>query len=154
MPGDRPGARGQMPEARGCPGTGVRGPKSPGTGDKDPGNPGIGNNQARWPEPGARARSRRIRTPRTRGMGLEEGQPGAGGTERREPGSGTSNQVRGAHCRRCGAKSPVRRARKRAMRTGMMIVGVRNMMMIVLLLVLYLRSVNSMFNHMVFQRAF
>ena len=36
----------------------------------------------------------------------------------------------------------------------MMIVGVRNMMMIVLLLVLYLRSVGSVCNHMVFQWTF
>ena len=48
----------------------------------------------------------------------------------------------------------MRRAQKRAMRIGMMIVGVMNIMMVVLSLVLYLRSVGGMFNQMVFQWTF
>ena len=53
--------------------------------------------------------------------------------------------------RRRGAKSPIGRAYKRAMRTEMRIVVVVNKMMIVLLLVLHLKSVGSICNQMVFQ---
>ena len=95
-------------------------------------------------------------------MGLEGGLgpvasgkgPGPEVQDAESPGPGTGSQVRGAPGRRRGATAPVRRAHERAMKTGMMMVGVRNMMMIVLLLVLYLRSVGSMFNHIVFQWAF
>ena len=80
--------------------------------------------------------------------------PGPEVQDAESPGPGTSSQVRGAHGRRRGATSPVRRAHERAMRTGMMMVGVRNVMMIVLLLMLYLRSVGNMLNHMMFRWAF
>ena len=44
-PGDNPGTGNKDP---GCPGTGVRGPRSPGTGNKDPGI-GIGNTRDQVP---------------------------------------------------------------------------------------------------------
>ena len=80
--------------------------------------------------------------------------PGPEVQDAESPGPGTGSHVRGAPGRRRGATGPVRRAHERAMRTGMMMGGVRHMMMIFLLLVLYLRIVGSMFNHMVFQWAF
>ena len=87
--------------------------------------------------------------PGARGQG-----PGPEVQDAESQGPGTSSQVRWTWDQRRGATSPVRRAQKRAIRTGVMIVGVMNKMMIVLLLALYLRSVGSMFNHIVFQRAF
>ena len=121
----------------------ARGAKCQRPRSRSPNNPGTGYITPRGP-----------RSPGTGDKDPGSTGPGPEVQDAESPGPGTCSQVRGAHGRKRGAKSPVRRTQKRAMRTGMMIVGVMNMMMIVLLLVLYLRSVGSMFDHMMFRWAF